>query len=315
MKNQILIILLLLLTGCASVQSPIGNPVENNIDQISSDTKLYAQLYQKGNKWTFQNICASPNRFSGYPECQFFNDPWKSYVSLDTLKPTFPIDGYICTTIGLSAHHIGKSRIQGKRVPRCQPSEYWESDMVWGEFGQWLFIIPILTLSYYEEIYFNHDAFNSAAEEANKTLNRKELSLELNKNISENKKKHDFKIAQEKAKKIKEEQRLNSKLNKRKALFSLNLNNKKIGSEICSIDHRIGYVEEIAGTRIKINVKGQAFTESRTKAMQGYEFVSKETPPDYFLFQSDEQSFKVNSLNTIIWDDFNKWATCDISGY
>ncbi|PFG53087.1 hypothetical protein ATG98_2168 [Marinobacter sp. LV10R520-4] len=68
------------------------------------------------------------------------------------------------------------------------------------------------------------------------------------------------------------------------------------GQEVCSLDNRFGYVEEIANERIKILVKGQA-----TRKNEGFFFYSYNGTVNYL----------VSKTNTLIWADKKDWAQCN----
>lgn len=306
------IALVFLLTGCASLQPQIGNPNQLSEHKIHSNLSLYAKLEKKNGRYVLTNICdANRDIFTNYPSCQSLikrrigqsiTNPWNSYVNLSSLQPAFDTNGHICSTVFFVSHYASKTRLGGDPVPRCKPYDYWESDIAWGEFGQWLYIFPLIAMSYYEEVYFDWDAYSEAIREAVKSMDRKSLLKTAEANYEKNRSAHYAEKArlqeEKRLAKLEKERKKKEESNRRVRLFQLLKDQKVLGGEVCSIDNRFGYLEQSVGTRIKVLMKGK---------------VSNRSAPDYFLFKSDSTRFNVINHEEFIWDTANNWASCDLT--
>jgi len=306
------LVLIVLLTGCASLQPQVGNPNQLSEDKIYSNLSLYAKLEKKNGNYVLTNICDdSENTFTNYPSCpssikrrvnQSITNPWNSYISISSLEPAFSTRGHICNVIGFTDHYISQTRGGGHKEASCKPAEYWESDIAWGEFGQWLFIFPILVMSYYEEVYFDWDAYSEAVREAVKSMDRKSLLKTAEANYEKNRSAHYAEKArlqeEKRLAKLEKERKKKEESNRRVRLFQLLKDQKVLGGEVCSIDNRFGYLEQSAGARIKVLMKGK---------------VSNRSAPNYFLFKSDSTRFNVINHEEFIWDTANNWASCDLT--
>lgn len=108
---------------------------------------------------------------------------------------------------------------------------------------------------------------------------------------------------------------------------------KSIGATVCSRDNRLGYVEQLARSRIKIAVKGRAVVRRERvyrddDARGPFDVDTTGLPIDWvsnpglsnlevgvldphYLFQP-HQTIKLGPINTgEIWDGANFWAACD----
>jgi hypothetical protein len=108
---------------------------------------------------------------------------------------------------------------------------------------------------------------------------------------------------------------------------------KTIGMTVCSRDNRLGYVEQLAGSRIKLAIKGRAVVRRERvyrddDARGPFDVDTTGLPIDWvsnpglsnlevavldphYLFQP-QQTIKLGAIGTgEIWDDATYWAACD----
>lgn len=108
---------------------------------------------------------------------------------------------------------------------------------------------------------------------------------------------------------------------------------KSVGTTVCSADNRLGYVEQVAGPRIKVQIKGRAvvgrdrvYQDSDPKgpfdvdtsglpvdwySNPGWRNVEVPVLDSHFLFQP-LQTIRIGPLNAgQIWDDGRYWGACD----
>ncbi len=70
---------------------------------------------------------------------------------------------------------------------------------------------------------------------------------------------------------------------------------KSRGDQICSWENKFGYVEDVAGNKIRILVKGMV------RAKQG------------FFFELTQHRFLPAKIEEHIWDDSSNWGSCNFS--
>ena len=98
---------------------------------------------------------------------------------------------------------------------------------------------------------------------------------------------------------------------------------KEIGLIVCSSDNRLAYVEQIAGVRVKLTVRGQAagtFEEfgrygprslkSRTGQYLRHDEAGLIEYPN-FLFQPLSSAVRFTSAPETIWDLSERWGVCE----
>lgn len=114
---------------------------------------------------------------------------------------------------------------------------------------------------------------------------------------------------------------------------TLSAQSKSIGATVCSRDNRLGYVEQLVGSRIKLSIKGRAVV-GRARVYRdddargpfdvdttglpidwvsnpGLSNVEVAVLDPHYLFQP-HQTIKLGPINTgEIWDDATYWAACD----
>jgi hypothetical protein len=98
---------------------------------------------------------------------------------------------------------------------------------------------------------------------------------------------------------------------------------KPVGSTVCSADNRVAYIEQVAGTRIKLTVRGRALgtyaefgkfgPHSLMSAPEQY--ATQGTPQQIedanFLFHPLPRSVRLSSEPQVIWDESRFWGACD----
>lgn len=205
--------------------------------------------------------------------------------------------------------------------------EYWEKEVRLQTLILWVAIAPAIFGMHGYQINFDWDAYKDITDEAianTKEINFKNLTDELNSVVKSeirklkidqpmllakwNKEAKIQKIALEKAEKEKDIARQKAeiariksdqlKLKRVKSAFGLALKADKIvGAEVCSVDNKFGYVEKVAGKRIKILLKG----------------VLANNYEGYYLFKDRFAKADYSKKNEVIWGDINNWAVCDLT--
>lgn len=286
-------------SGCAVVKSPVGSEKQySGVNDTGYD--VYARLTLNDGHYTLTEYCISDkgrrslSRYAAICDTRAVSDPWQSYVNTKTFQPVFSTDGWICSTQLFSQHSVGKGRANGKDKPSCKPAPYWESSLVWGEFYQYLFIIPILVASYYTEIYFDYARYDQAISEAITNSNAADDVAKLTAGYArflakeqQEQQEKDLLKQQQKAEK-------QNKVDRLKRLFASSASRSKaVGDAICSADNRYGYVERISGEKIQIRVEAKARSA------------------DYYFFDP-LRSNRIRSTQDgrIIWDNSSNWGIC-----
>lgn len=95
---------------------------------------------------------------------------------------------------------------------------------------------------------------------------------------------------------------------------------KEVGMTICSSDNRLGYVEQVAGPRVKVMLKGRAigtyeeFGELGPFKLGGVRAVALGEPEPIedanFLFQPLQRQVRFADLEGLIWDEGRYWGMC-----
>lgn len=98
---------------------------------------------------------------------------------------------------------------------------------------------------------------------------------------------------------------------------------KEVGLMVCSSDNRLAYVEQIAGARVKLTIRGQAagtFEEfgrygprslkSRTGQYLRHDEAGLIEDPN-FLFQPLSSAVRFTSAPETIWDLSERWGECE----
>lgn len=98
---------------------------------------------------------------------------------------------------------------------------------------------------------------------------------------------------------------------------------KPVGSTVCSADNRVAYIEQVAGPRIKLTVRGRALgtyaefgkfgPHSLMSAPEQY--AAQGTPQQIddanFLFHPLPRPVRLSSEPQVIWDESRFWGACD----
>ncbi len=326
MRSIFIFISIVLLGACSSLPSA-------DLSVFESEVPLYAKIIKENDEWIFKDVCQSYTRdveFKSVKSCRGLDQSAKqvTYVNLNTLMPVNdrkskgPCNGSLWGG-------ISSCGVEG---------EFWETKLVKKSFALWLAIIPALVGNYWANDEFNWDAYNDAVEEAlinSKNLNRKEITTKANSELSDvnirialkldsdrkaeqiaRNKRDAYKkklakknrIERERAQKEKTARILAENKQKqkialaeakdRKENFRTMKNKKSIGSEICSVKNRFGYMEGESGDKIKVLLKG----------------VARGSYDDYFLFSNNNFTINTTKKDEIIWDNKNQWAICDLTG-
>lgn len=110
---------------------------------------------------------------------------------------------------------------------------------------------------------------------------------------------------------------------------------KTVGETVCSTDNRLGYVEQVSGSRIKVLIKGRAIASRNdtpglrdrnplgpfkldTSGLSGYDTIGRqgadiEVPviDSHYLFKAHQTVRIGASSSGQIWDDATFWGACD----
>lgn len=298
MKGIFVILLVVLVTGCATVKGPIGS-LGDLPKPITSKASVYGQLVKERGEWTLSGLCSEDSSVSRTFRCNrgSLQDPYQNYINLRTLSPTYSTQGIICSTMLFVKHDWGYNRKPSNSENRCVPEDYWDSNIAWGEFGQYLFVIPAVVLAYYKEVYFDYEEFGEAV---NKALSNRAAVERVNAYVAELDREKD-RAAQVKAQKEEEYRikRLEEKEAKEAAIRRFeraSKEQKSIGSKVCDIENRIGYVEKIAGTKVNVLIKVKIYGD------------------DYRFFDARKDSISqwdIKAVDTLVWDESSKWGLCD----
>lgn len=298
MKGIFVILLVVFATGCATVKKPVGS-MGDRPDPIASKASLYAQLVKERGGWTLTGLCTDDSSVSKTFRCNrgALKDPYQNYINLRTLSPTYSTKGIICSTMLFVKHDWGYDRKPSKSTNRCVPEDYWDSNIAWGEFGQYLFVIPAIVLSYYKEVYFDYEEFGEAVSEA---LSNKATVDRVNVYVAKLDEKKDeatqVKAQKEENYRIK---RLKEKEAKEAAVRNFeraSKEQKSIGSKVCDTENRIGYVEKIAGSKVNISIKYRIYGD------------------DYRFFDGRNEEiaqWDIKKVDTLVWDESSEWGLCD----
>jgi len=105
---------------------------------------------------------------------------------------------------------------------------------------------------------------------------------------------------------------------------------KQVGMTVCSINNRIGYIEQIAGPRIKVEVRGYAggrysqvvgpqgpfdLDSSMMSLDEAADLQSRRLPlpvKDPYFFYQGQKELPILPLNKpkTVWEMADSWATC-----
>lgn len=98
---------------------------------------------------------------------------------------------------------------------------------------------------------------------------------------------------------------------------------KSIGSTVCSADNRVAYIEQAAGSRIKLTVRGRAMgtygefgkfgPHSLVSPTGQYAMNTTPQPIDdaHFLFHPLPRPVQLSREPQVIWDEASFWGACD----
>lgn len=98
---------------------------------------------------------------------------------------------------------------------------------------------------------------------------------------------------------------------------------KEIGAMVCSSDNRLAYVEQIAGARVKLSVRGQAagtfeefgrYGPRSVKSMNGQYLRHDEAgliEDPNFLFHPLSSAVRFTSAPETLWDLSERWGACE----
>lgn len=287
-----LVSLTLLIASCATSRPPVGEPNNDQTQEIKSGIDVYAKLVHSKNGYEFTSICQQNEMGNRCPT--HINNPWASYIKLNDLTPAFSTKGLVCDTVFFISHSVGYHR-NNKPMKRrsCSPAPYWDKSIAFGEFLQYIFVIPAIGLYYGEEVYLNYDKLNAALLEADSKLDRQKLFSKLEADNERRLAQVENEKQQRERMKAKERQLEQDKRDMAMRAFkSSSTMPKTIGDKVCSADNVFGYVERMKGDKIQIRKVGRV-----------------QSQPHYF-FTNRNGRFSYLKDDRIIWDVTSKWGQC-----
>lgn len=315
MRLCIILLLFFFVSGCASTRGPAG---EYNFETSTSAPAKFEGVYGRLNGKSHSSVkitdlCLSgPNYKEKVPgiscDYRYFKNSHNGYFNLQNKLPVFRTDGYICLTYWFFKHQKIKNRkdYNGVNISKCKPGYYWESDLILGEFAQYLFIIPVFMLPTYNTVYFDRKDYSKAISHALRNSDMHKIELEIKKLKNEYKSraieienKKSIRHAEIEAKKkersdeIRKEKAL---ANQASSLFEkISKQPKELGAKICNKNNTFGFVENIANSKIQVRLIGKVLYK-----------------PDHYFFYSHggEFEYKYEVSNKIVWENSQQWAAC-----
>lgn len=305
MSRTLLVFLLLILTGYATVKPPIGELDASSYIPIT-DKEIYARLVENNGKFVFDFYCIKTNTYNPYRCHDKKNDPWKgTYVNLSDLQPVFDTEGLVCTTSLMTEHYVSDvpaliQEFLPSNRPSCTPSNLWSKRIAWGNFASWIFIGPMFALRTVSEVQFDYEKYNKALASAlaSDDYASTVLKIEQEEHIRIQKQKENYKRKAEEERKEREIEE--ARRNHAKNLFNQSVGKYQVGYKVCTKDNQMGYVEEISGDRVKVLVKGNDVLGDN-----GYSKAE-----NYYLFLPDVKTFTYQKISEIFWSKKNEWASC-----
>lgn len=321
--------------GCAS--TPPSPPTS-----AAALGDLYARLSKERGQYVVGPICRKdgsrrPSGESRYPECEYrFDKPGRLYFNVETLEPAYP--DFVCNQYNLN---------DPKKSGSCDDYPYLDlySTSVGSSVASGVLSVLKMGTEKNALLSIDQPRFQQAIESALPTQRRQAL---INEEVSyrasyQSRMAADQRQAQEAAQRSREaqaQQRQALEAQARQAILAAEqrfsaLSNapKSTGMTICSRDNRMGYVEQVSGSKIKILVKGQAVAERDAIYGHGnplgpfkvdtsslnYELALGEhgkhlelpVLDPLYLFKP-HRGVRIAPINPgQIWDESGFWAACD----
>lgn len=342
------VLLLTALVGLAACStSPPTPPADAGIEGL----KVFANLGRSNGQWVVVGHCttAGGSARSSMPRCNVaeMNKDEALFFDLATLKPFKEDNQLVCVDYSLVDQYP-------ERIKRCQEFEsiYDASLSPVGALGTAIRFATTFGTTLSRRWVLDEDRFRAAIESAMSAPQRQAyLIAERDARMGAIKARQDYAAAapareaaaqaasQEAARQraLKRQQfqadrqRLAREAQNRFA--TLSAQPKSIGATVCSRDNRLGYVEQLAGPRIKLAIKGRAVVRRERvyrddDARGPFDVDTTGLPIDWvsnpglsnvevavldphYLFQP-HQTIKLGHINTgEIWDDATYWAACD----
>lgn len=329
----------LLLMGCAAAPEQRDKPKEE------AKLDLYGVLYKKDGRYSVTGICRKsrtslPDGTSKYPECNRDTIHKRLYFDFVTLAPAANSSA-LCLVWGQPEN----------QKPHFACDEY--KELYKTAVGKnlltapWLAAGTVLTagMKLPTNVTLDEDAFRRAIESALPTERRLEMieqEREWRASFSVRKENEQYyaQRAKEAAQleKTARAQAFEDQASKALAeaqqrfVTSSSAANKSVGMSVCSPDNRMGYVEQVAGDKLKILIKGRAVAKRDAiyghgnplgpfkvdtqglpfELSVGAQGMSLELPilDPYYLFKP-HSTIRIGGRNgDLIWDDSRQWGAC-----
>ena len=303
---------------------------------------LYARLSKERGQYIVSQICRKggslrPSRESRYSECEYgFDKPGRLYFNVETLEPAYP--DFVCYQYNLNDQ---------KKSGSCDNYPY--LDLYSSSAGMSVAsgILSALKAGTEKKALLSIDTprFQQAIESAlpiqrRQALINDEVSYRASYQTRMASERQHAQEAAQRSREVQAQQQQAFSAQVRQAnlaaeeLFSaLSRGSKSTGMTVCARDNRLGYVEQVSGSKIKILVKGQAVAER--DAVYGHgnplgPFKVDSSSLNYelrlgehgkhlelpvldplYLFKP-HRTIRIAPINPgQIWDEGRYWATCD----
>ncbi len=344
-RRSLLPVVLLGLSACSS------SPSTSSTDDGIGNLQVYANLGRSNGQWVVGGHCttAGTSARSSIPRCNVaeMNKDEALFFDLATLKPFKEDNQLVCVDYSLVDQYP-------ERIRRCQEFEsiYDASLSPVGALGTAIRFATTFGTTLSRRWVLDEDRFRETIESALPASARQTyLVRERDARMGVAKATADYaasapareaaaqaasqEAARQRALKRQQfqadRQRLAREAQNRFA--ALSAQPKSIGATVCSRDNRLGYVEQVAGSRIKLAIKGRAVV-GRDRVYRdddargpfdvdttglpidwvsnpGLSNVEVAVLDPHYLFQS-HQTIKLGPIGTgEIWDDAVYWSACD----
>lgn len=329
--------------GCSS--SPPTAPNPTGIDNL----RVFAELDRKDGRWVVGNYCTFAAGRSSLRPCKDKEMTGHEvlYFDVATLKPYQEENILGCVDYSLVDKHE-------KRIKRCKDFEsiYDASLNPVGALGTAVVFVTTFGTTMMRRWVLDEDRFREAIEMALPAPARQAYLLqERDARQGVTKARQDYAAAapareaaaqaaqqeetrrREQVRRQYEADRVRYAQDAQSRFAALSVQPKQIGMTICSANNRVGYVEQVAGNRIKVLVKGQAVaTWNETSSVfkrnplgpfevdtsslpygvigEGSNVDLPVTDPHY-LFKA-HQTIRIGAIGAgQIWDESRYWGACD----
>lgn len=108
----------------------------------------------------------------------------------------------------------------------------------------------------------------------------------------------------------------------RQAFLSAAARAKQVGATVCSADNRVAYVEQVAGDRVKLTVRGRALARQEQfgalgpfkvvfSSSLGTAYDEQPVGDPHFLFNRLPGPIRLTTESAVLWDASQFWGECE----